>query len=154
MEGTDSHNAFFEEVNKNISRCFLDLLLQVMKYCFRSADFHCCLTPHAEITQDIFCWPFMLHPLTRRMVVKPHMSGKCKMLWYSILHELQFVIIVPFSNSGQHTIMKHIQAVFTINFVLYLVYNCPIIHTFCFDFNPVLCSRNLRKVACVHAMLV
>jgi len=125
-----------------------------MKYCFRSVDFHYCLTPHTEITQDTFCWSFMLHPLTRRMVVKPHMSGKCKMLCCSILHEMQFVLIVPLSNSGQHTTMKHIQAVFTIHFVLYLVYSYPTIHTFCFDFNLFPCFRNLRKFAFVHAMMM
>jgi hypothetical protein len=158
MEGTHSHNAFIyikkkKKVNKNISRCFLDLLLQFMKYCFGSVDFHCCLTPHTEITQDTFFWSFMLHPLTRRIVVKPHMSGKCKMLC-SILHEMQFVIIIPLSNSGQHTTMMHIEAVFTIHFVLYLVYNYPIIHAFYFDFNPFPCSGYLCKVACVHAMMV
>jgi len=88
------------------------------------------------------------------MVVKPHMSGKCKMLWCSVLREMQFGIIVPLSNSGQHTTTKHIQKAFTIHFVLYLVYNYPIMHTFVFDFNPFPCSRNLHKVACVDAMMV
>jgi len=125
MEGTDSHNVFFfffkKEVNKNISRCFLYLLLQFMKYCSGSVDFHCHLTPHIEITQDTFCWSFMLHPLTRRMVVKPQRSGKCKMLWCSILHEMQFGIIVPLSNSGQ---MHNYEA-----------YSNSIHHSFCFVFS-------------------
>jgi len=112
---------FFKEVNKNISRYFLDLLLQFMKYCSGSVDFHCCLTPQTEITQDMFCWSFMLHPLNRRMVVKPHMSGKCKMLWCSVLHEMQFGIIVPLSNSGQtHS---------------YEAYSDSIHHPFCFVFS-------------------
>lgn len=140
-------------LKRNSSRSFLDLLLQ-----FRSIvlDQQTSLVAesHKQITQNTFYWSFMLHPFTRRMVGKPHISGKCKMLWCSILHEMRFVMIVPLSNSGQHTTMKHIQGVFIIHFVLYLLYNHPIIHTFCFYFNPFPCSRKLSKVACVHAMKV
>lgn len=61
-----------------------------------------------------FCWSSTPNPPARKMAVKPCTKRKRKMWWCPILHEVQFVVIVPLRNNG-HTNL--VLAYFT--FILY-----------------------------------
>jgi len=40
-------------------------------------------------------WFFTPNPPNTKMTVKPRTNRKCKMWWFSILHEVHFIIIAP-----------------------------------------------------------
>ena len=76
-----------------------------------------------------FCWSLLSSPLMMKMAVRTSMNLKCKMWWWSILHEVQLCTTTPLSNK-LHKTVKHIGAQHVFQCSAYFLYNHPVFYNY------------------------